>query len=88
MIPYEAYTGQKPGLSYLRTFGCAVYTHMHRAQRGPGKFKPRTHNCILLGYVEGTTTIYKLFDVKKKVILNSGSVVFDESQFPGTELQA
>jgi len=60
---------------------------MHADQRrrtfGSGKFIPNMRKSLLLGYVEGTTSsIYKLFDVDKKTIFTSGSVDFDETQFP------
>lgn len=81
--PYEAYTGRKPNLSHLRIFSCIVYMHLHRQQRGPGNFISRAHQCILLGHVESSTSIHKLFDVEKGTIFNSGSIVFDEQIFPG-----
>jgi hypothetical protein len=81
-ISYEVYIGRKPSLSHLRIFGCKAYAHLHQQQRSSRKFAPRARQCILLGQVEGSTSIYKLFDVNKKTVLNSWSVVFDEHTFP------
>ena len=33
MTPLEALTGRKPNVSFLRTFGCVVYAHVHAKGR-------------------------------------------------------
>ena len=82
--PFQAYTGHLPVLRHLKVFGCRAYAHLHPEQRGPGKFKSRTREAILLGYIEGmTNSIYKLFDIEKRQFLTSGSIDFDENEFPG-----
>ena len=85
--PFEAYTGRKPEISHLKSFGCTAHAHLHKGeQRGPGKFAPRSHECILIGYVEGSgqgSTIYKLFNAETKRVFTSGSVDVDEHSFPG-----
>ena len=33
MTPYEAWSGEKPGVGHLRAFGCAAYAHVPKDER-------------------------------------------------------
>ena len=61
MTPYEAWHGEKPKVEHLRVFGCAVYAHIPKDERG--KFDSKARKCILLGYGQKTKG-YRLFDAK------------------------
>ena len=47
MTPYEAWTGKKPKVSYLRVFGCDAYAHVPKDERG--KLIKEVHSCWLRG---------------------------------------
>lgn len=54
--PYEILYKKLPTVLHLRRFGCAAYKLIPQAQRS-GKFTPRSRECIMIGYVNHTTTI-------------------------------
>jgi len=80
MTPYEAWTGRKVNLKFLRTFGCSAFVHLkgHRS-----KLDPKSKEHIFVGYSE-VSKAYRLIDPDnaKKVVI-SRDVVFFEDQFPG-----
>ena len=82
ITPYEAWSGIKPDVSILRIFGCSAYPHVPKIERK--KLDIKTRKCVLLGY--GTNQKgYRLYDVKRKKIVHSRDVVFDETSLPGIE---
>ena len=48
MTPFEAWTGEKPSVDHLRTFGCTAYAHIAKDKRKKLDLKARKY--ILLGY--------------------------------------
>ena len=46
--PYERWEGSKPDLSKLRVFGCSVFVHVPKEQRG--KLEAKSWKGIFLGY--------------------------------------
>lgn len=52
MTPFEAWTGIKPKVKHLQSFGCTAYVHIPRDERK--KLHPKAKKCMLLGY--GTKT--------------------------------
>jgi hypothetical protein len=84
MTPYEAWYGKKLDISNLRPFGCAAYAHVHDGQR-KGKFSSKTEPCLHLGYVNQTTKIWRLWSPRRKAIVTSADIVFNENRFPGIE---
>ena len=48
MTPYEALTGRKSNVSFLRTIGCVVYAHVPKDERK--KLDHTGKRCILMGY--------------------------------------
>uniref|UniRef100_A0A1X7TBE1 Retroviral polymerase SH3-like domain-containing protein n=1 Tax=Amphimedon queenslandica TaxID=400682 RepID=A0A1X7TBE1_AMPQE len=60
MTPYEALTGIKPSVSYLRIFGCAAYSHVAKDEKK--KLDSKSHKLILLGYADNRKA-YCLRDV-------------------------
>ena len=91
MTPYEAWTGVKPDVKHLRSFGCIVYAHIPKDERK--KLDPKAKKCVLLGY--GTETKgYRLYDPQSSRVIYSRDVKFNEREFgiekelPDRELQA
>lgn len=75
MTPYEAWTGEKPDVAHLRTFGCTAYVHIPKDERD--KLDAKARKCILLGY--GTETKgYRLYDPVKLRVIHSRDVIFNE----------
>lgn len=71
--------GRKPDLSYLKTFGCLGYATNVGPQKG--KFEPRAHRCVFIGYSPGQKA-YKMYSLDSKKILISRAVIFYENSFP------
>ncbi len=46
--PHQAWFGKKPRVDHLRVFGCTVYVHIPKDERG--KLDSKTRKSILLGY--------------------------------------
>ena len=82
ITPYEAWSGINPDVSILYIFGCSAYPHVPKIERK--KLDIKTRKCVLLGY--GTNQKgYRLYDVKRKKIVHSRDLVFDETSLPGIE---
>ena len=60
--------------------------HVHKGQREPGKWRPRSKEYIFLGYVSDTSKIWRLWDPERRQAIRSANVGFDESIFPGMVL--
>ena len=91
MTPFEAWTGVKPDVKHLRSFGCTVYAHIPKDERK--KLDSKAKKCVLLGY--GTETKgYRLYDPQNSRVIYIWDVKFNESEFgiekelPGNEFQA
>ncbi|KAL3677965.1 hypothetical protein R1sor_020921 [Riccia sorocarpa] len=76
LTPEERFTGHKPDLSRLRTFGCRAYVHPLGAKLD--KLQPRAVRCILVGY-DSQSKAYRCYSPDTKKILISNNVVFDET---------
>ena len=78
--PYEALYGTKPQLYHIRRFGCTVYRHIPKEQRG-GKFSDRARACMMVGYVNQTTKIWRVWDFSGfGRAVESSNVVFVEDE--------
>ena len=91
MTPFEAWTGVKPNVKQLRSFGCTVYAHIPKDERR--KLDSRSKKCVLLGY--GTETKgYRLYNPQSSRVIYSRDVKFNENEFgfentlavPGNEI--
>ena len=83
MTPFEAWTGVKPDVKHLRSFGCIVYAHIPKDERK--KLDPKAKKCVLLGY--GTETKgYRLYDLQSSRVIYSRDVKFNESEFHQRDL--
>ena len=77
--PHEAWTSEKPSISYYRPFGCPAYAHIPKEKRT--KLDSKTRKCIMMGYEPGTKA-YRLWDPKCKCMFTSRDVIFDERPNP------
>ena len=76
--PFEAWTGDKPDVSHLRSFGCTAYAHIPKDERK--KLDSKARKCIFLGY--GTEAKgYRLYDCERKGVFYSRDVKFNKSEF-------
>ena len=75
--PYEAWTGSKPNVSYLRIFGCDVYAHVPKDKRS--KLVSKTRRSIFPGYGQGIKD-YRFYDKAHKRIFYSRNAVFNETR--------
>ena len=75
MMPFEAWYGQKPSVSFLRMFGCIG--HVKKTKPVLTKLEDRSTPMVLLGYEEGTKA-YRLYDLCGGKVVVSHDVVFDE----------
>ena len=78
MTPYEAWTGEKPGVDGLRVFGCQVFVHIPKDERK--KFDSKSRKCVLLGYGANTKG-YRLYDPATGKVLHSRDVLFNEHKY-------
>ena len=74
-MPFEAWYGPKPSVSFLRTFGCIG--HVRKTKPVLTKLEDRSQSMVLLGYEEGTKA-YRLYDPRGGKVVVSHDVVFDE----------
>ena len=75
MTPEEAWSGTKPTVTRSQPFSCLAYAHVPKANRT--KLESKTCKCIMLGYEPGTKA-YCLWDPKRRCIVKSCDVIFDE----------
>jgi hypothetical protein len=80
-VPKELWSGWKPSVSFLKVFGCRVYAHIPKQKR-KGKLDQRAYIGIMMGYANNRKA-YRVWDSKKKEMLETRDVYFDESVFDG-----
>jgi len=76
--PYEVLYERIAPIHHLRRFGCQAHKLIPKVQRTSGKFSSRSRECIMLGYVHDSTTIWRLWDPIEKRIIQASNVVFEE----------
>jgi len=76
--PHELYTGHKPDLSLLRTFGAPAWVRIAGTDLNPAKMDARGEQGIFVGYDTKRELCYRVW-VNGKVIV-SRDVRFDEEQ--------
>jgi transposase InsO family protein len=80
--PYLLLYGKQPTLDYLKPWGCLVYIHQ-RPEHRPANLKSRSKPAMFIGYVDGSTSLYKCLDPITQETLNCSEIKFDEELFPG-----
>ena len=73
--PYEAFTGQKPNLKYIRKFGCLMFYHIPKEKRN--KFDIKNQKGFMVGYTEYPSQ-YRIYDPDQRKVIVGGSVKFVE----------
>src|SRR5436190_10643897 len=71
----EVWSGKDIDYSTLRVFGCKAYVHIPSDERN--KLKPKSLECIFLGFEKGVKG-YRLWDPKNKKKALSKDTIFDE----------
>ena len=74
-MPFKAWYGRKPSVSFLQTFG--YIGHVRKTKPILTKLEDRSTPMVFLGYAEGTKA-YRLYDPHGDKVLVSHDVVFDE----------
>jgi len=78
MTPQELWSGKKPTVSYMRSYGCKVFCPIDRKDRG-GKLGAVRYEGVLVGYAENSPSVRVWNPSKGKRVLNVGGADFDES---------
>lgn len=71
-----------PDYTTFKSFGCLAYAST--LSQNITKFDYRSHNCVFLGYKEGTNG-YLLYDLVTNTFIVSMNVTFYESSYPFTK---
>ncbi|KAI3690760.1 hypothetical protein L2E82_48967 [Cichorium intybus] len=77
MTPQQAWSGYKPSVGHLRTFGCIAYSHIPDQRRS--KLDEKSEKAIFVGYSKNTKA-YKLYNPLTRNTIISRDVVFDEEK--------
>ncbi len=79
VTPEEAWSRNKPNISYLRIFGCS--THMHVPKEHWDKLGSKSILCTFLGYAHNNST-YHLVHWHSQWVFKSCNVIFNELRHP------
>jgi hypothetical protein len=63
-IRKEEWTGRKPSMSHLRSFGCDAYVHIPKEKRS--KLDMKSQKCILVGYGD-IANVCRLYNPSSKL---------------------
>ena len=77
MVPKEARSGRKNGVTHMRVFGCVAYAHVPYHLRK--KLDNKGDKCIFVGY-SGEPKAYKLYNPSTKKVIISRDVQFIEEE--------
>src|SRR5258706_5891574 len=77
--PFEAWTGKRPDIRHLRTFGEVGYVHILPETRK--KWTKKSRPCRFLGYTLRSRN-YKLWDPDRRMVIVSPNVNFGELSAP------
>ena len=79
ITPYEMWTGRRPNLRQMRTFGCTAYAHIPKDERH--KMDSKMVRCVFIGY-DLQRKGYRLYIPERKRVMVSRDVIFDERYTP------
>lgn len=83
--PYETWTGKKPCLSHIRTFGSPAYMHVPKEKRN--KLNVKSKKLILVGY-DGYSDNYRLYDKQtRKIFISRDVIVQEEMSYDDGEMK-
>jgi hypothetical protein len=83
--PTQLLYHRDPSYTHLRVFGCLCYPLFPSTTIN--KLQPRSTPCVFLGYPINHRG-YKCFDLSHRKIIISRHVIFDETQFPFSQLSS
>ena len=75
LTPNELYSGRKPSVAHLRTFGCQVFVGKPKQKRG--KLDMRAQEGIMVGYAL-TTRGYRIWLLDEAKVIETSNVKFNE----------
>ena len=78
VTPQEMWSGKKPTVARMKSFGCKVYCPIDRKDRG-GKLGAVRYEGVLVGYSEISPSVRAWNPLKDKRVLNVGGEDYDES---------
>ena len=78
VTPQEMWSGKKPTVAYMKSFGCKVYCPVDKKDRG-GKLGAVRYEGVLVGYSETSPSVRVWNPWKAKQVLNVGGADYDES---------
>ena len=74
--PYELWTGKRPGLSFLKIWGCEAYVK----RQASDKLASKSDKCLFVGYPKETKGYYFYIPSENKVFVAHNGV-FLEREF-------
>ena len=86
VTPFELWFKRKPDISHLKVFGCLVFVHVPDEKRR--KLDSKAVEAMMVGYVEGSTSCYQIWDPTKRKLTTSRDVTFEEQSMvdmPGSQ---
>ena len=81
----ELFTGKKPNVAFLRSFGCTAFVHVPKDARN--KLDPKSTKCIFMGYGQ-TLKGYRVYDPGKKRVFLIRNVVLLSGNLKGCYAKA
>ena len=76
--PYELWTGKRPGLSFLKIWGCEAYVK----RQASDKLASKSVKCLFVGYPKETKGYYFYIPSENKVSFLVRESFWKESSFP------
>ncbi|KAK8596840.1 hypothetical protein V6N12_065319 [Hibiscus sabdariffa] len=77
--PHEMWTGKRPGMSFMKVWGCKAYVKHHMST----KLEPKSHKCAFVEYPKETKGYY-FFNPKENKVFVTRMGVFLEKSFSRT----
>lgn len=69
-------TSKKPDVAHPKVFGCRVFVHVPEEKRK--KLDPKAAEAMMVGYVEGSTCCYQIWDPIGRKLIIIRDVIFEE----------
>lgn len=76
--PIEIYSGKKPDIGHLRSWGCLAYARVPKETRA-NKLEPTAVQTIFIGY-RPTTKQYRLYEPRSGTVINATEPEFHEDK--------
>ncbi|KAK8640337.1 hypothetical protein V6N13_008093 [Hibiscus sabdariffa] len=74
--PHKMWTGKRPGMSFIKVWGCKAYVKHQMST----KLEPKSHKCTFVGYPKETKGYY-FFNPKENKVFVARTGVFLEKEF-------